>query len=455
MPAGWLRVGWGDAVNAARIEAVPPPPPAANATHASRPIDLECEATAPPVPDPPKPPAKAPRSAAVAPAASSYGGGYGMGYGYYGGYGSRGVDALPPFFALGAPVMHDDELGVTVDITQPVDRSARGGPLGKLYAWGDKAAEWDKNGRWLVRWVWPYGGWGDVRATQTTVAPFASLDDAVRIMGGMYGGSQWALGLGDDASHALAIGRRPAGYGPSSLLVLDADRPPLEVRRADGEALSEVDAAARVSGRWFVVTRSTPFVGAQTMVVWSIDGSVAHEIARVPRAEATGGNGQPEAVRLATRVDGRTLGLIVRGQPMERRDASELWLVPIDVENGTVGDPIALAPDELDGSNLHACTDDDTGWTFDVPLDRRPGAIHVGGTSTQLQQPLARVRVAPGHTCLERLASDLDYYGARNADAFVRGKIAAKSSPLMGTTIAVAVYTTSPPARFALRCAVK
>jgi hypothetical protein len=451
--AGWLRVGWGDSVNATRLEPAPPPAPAAVATRASRPLDLECEATAPAVPDPPKPP---PKTARAAPAASTtpygYGGGYSSGYGYYG---ARGVEELPPFFALGAPVMHGDELGVTSDIAQSLDRGGRAGLLGKIYAWGDKAAEWDKNGRWLVRWVWPYGGWSDVRATQTTVAPFASLDDAIRNVGASYGGSQWVLATGDDASHALAIGRRSPGYGQSSLLVLDADRPPLEVRRSDGEPLTEVDAAARVAGHWYVVTKPAQLAGAQTTVIWSLDGSVAHEIARVPRAEGGASNERPESVLLSTRTDGRALGLVVRGQPMERRNASEMWLVPIDVESGGVGEPQALAPDDFEGLVLHACSDDDVGWTLDLPFDHRQGKIHVGATTTSLQQPLARLRIGVGRACIERLASDLDYYGARNVETFVKGKTLAKGAPLAGATIPVAVYTASPPARFALRCLVK
>jgi hypothetical protein len=413
-------------------------------------MDLECEAMAPAAPDPPKPPPKSPRSATAAPV-SSYGS-YGGGYGYYG---ARGVEELPPFFALGAPVMHEDELGVTADISQSLDRNARAGSLGKIYAWGDKAAEWDKSGHWLVRWVWPYGGWGDVRATQTTVAPFASLEDAIRNVGAMYGGNQWVLALGDDASHALAIGRRPAGYGQSSLLVLDADRPPLEVRRADGEPVPEVEAASRVAGHWYVVTKPAPFSGAQTTVIWSIDGSVAHEVARVARAEGVGANERPEPLLLATRSDGRALGLVVRGQPMERRNASEMWLVPVDVESGSVGDPLPLAADDFDGIALHACTDDDVGWTLDLPFTHRQGKLRVGSTATNLQQPLARLRVGVGHGCIERLASDLDYYGARNAEAFVKGKTPAKGAPLSGATIPVAVYEISPPMRFALRCLVK
>ncbi len=228
------------------------------------------------------------------------------------------------------------------------------------------------------------------------------------------------------------------------------------MRRADGESLLfDVEAVARVGGRWYVVTKATPFSGPPTMLVWSIDGSVAHEIARVPRAEGGGPNEQPEPVRLATRADGRSLALVVRGQPMERRNASEQWLVPIDIESGTVGDPLPLASDDFDGAPFHACTDDDAGWTLDLPLDRRPGIIHVGGTTTNVAQPLARVRVGAGHSCLERVSSDLDYNGARNVESFVKGKAAAKGAASTGMTIPVAVYTASPPARFALRCSVK
>jgi len=225
------------------------------------------------------------------------------------------------------------------------------------------------------------------------------------------------------------------------------------VRRADGEPLGDVDAAARVAGHWYVATKPAPLAGAQTTVVWSIDGSVAHEIARVPRAEGGGPNERPESVLLATRADGRALGLLVRGQPIERRNASEMWLVPVDVESGSAGDPVPLAPDDFDGVALHACTDDDAGWTVDLPFDHRQAKLRVDGVTTNLAQPLARLRVGVGRGCVERLASDLDYYGARNVETFVKGK--KQTAALTGATIPMAVYTLSPPARFALRCAVK
>src|SRR5690606_22853933 len=97
------------------------------------------------------------------------------------------------------------------------------------------------------------------------------------------------LALGDDAAHALLIGRR-IQRSETVLFELEADRVPVEIRRADGEPFGEVESAVRVSGRWFVASPSGP-AGTHN-VIWQSEGGVARELTRVPRA-LPAGNGDP------------------------------------------------------------------------------------------------------------------------------------------------------------------
>src|SRR5207245_2646276 len=106
-----------------------------------------------------------------------------------------------------------------------------------------------------------------------STAPFANLDAAKRALGiGPVTPISWTLGIGDDASHALLLGRRSHSPAETYVLALEADRPPVEVKRLDGEPLGEIDAAIRVAGHWYVTTAQAAHELAAT-VVWLLDGS--------------------------------------------------------------------------------------------------------------------------------------------------------------------------------------
>jgi hypothetical protein len=254
----------------------------------------------------------------------------------------------------------------------------------------------------------------------------------------------WSVGIGDDAAHALFFARRVSGRVEYTVFELEADRAPIEVRRADGEPFTEVEASVRAAGHWFLATPPGPD-GAT--VLWQLDGPVARELLRVPRA---GMDGRPTGTRLARRADGRAIGLVVDGQPSPERSTPLRWVLPIDLESATAGEPELLgASDFSDRAEVPICADDDAGWVLDVPWNVSARVSVVGQDAGTMHSLFARMHLTPGRACIERLSGSLDGVTAERAQILTRSGGAAKS-PAAGPALSTSALAAR--ARYPLRC---
>ena len=435
LAAGWMRVGWGEPPKATVKE---PPGRTRHPTVTPPPLVLDCEPTSGKPPEPKALPVALRPALRPAPMPPPPRWGMAMSPQW------PGSAELPPFSVRRAPVLSPDDLGVSVEGTVTADRQ-RGVPVVRAYAWGPKSGDWDQAGRWEIRWQWPFGGWPEIRSSATAQAPWASLDAARRWMGIGAVPTTWALAPGDDADHALLLGKRSTAPPTTDVLVLESDRAPVEVRRPGGDPFLDVDAAVRVAGRWYVATPQAPGERAAT-VVWLVDGTGGREIARVPR---TGPEPRPQ-LRLARRSDGRAVGLVVDG-PTEGAAGSMIrWVVSVDLESGSVGDPEPLAPADLADRALTLCSGEEPGWDVDLPL---MGAVHVQIAprwSSGVQSPLARVRLSREHACALRLLGTVDAYAATAPDALARPVFPAATR--RGDVRAIDASVLSARTRYGLRC---
>ena len=441
---GWLRVGWGDAKREPAPAAPPAYRPGAALTIPS--IALACEPLAPPAP--------APRAVVPHPAAGIGGGptpriSFGGGPPVLGTF--NGLTELPPFMHQAAPSFRDPDRGINISVDQLVERSPSLGPLARVYGWGPKTGDWDTLGHWQVRWLSPFAGWPEIHAS-LAVAPPTPIIDLTRGAGYQWnGGLSWQLATGDDATHAVLVGRR---RGTDVVLYeLEADRAPVEIHRADGEPFGDVEALVRAGGRWLVATAPMATSGALVSIVWQVEGGIARELARVPRAlgesvEARSSFGQSSKTKLARRSDGRAIGFVVDGQPTADRAVSVRWVLPIDLESGAIGEPESLGYADLAGRTLGPCTDDLTGWTLDTAL---PASVKLRLSSGQgsVTNVFGRLRMSGERACIERLAGT---YGEPSA---ATGQLSRAGIPSRSNTSRpgeVQVTATSGQTRFPLRC---
>lgn len=442
---GWLRVGWGERKPA---EAPPsPPPPRRVASVPSPHVQLACEPLAPPAPKGDEPRASGPPPARRI-------GGFGVGtppvLGAF-----RGATKLPAFMSHGAPVFRDPDRGLSLEVEQLLDRFPNPGLLGRVYGWGPEAGDWASLGQWQVQWLSPFGGWPDARATLPAPAPAMIVDitrsAASRPYSGYHGlTSQQQLQLvpGDDPSHALLVHRRSA-RAEATVYELTADRAPIEVRRGDGEGFGEIEGAVRANGRWFLTTPNAAHRATAT-IVWHLEGAVANELVRVPRAAPPAG--QPPRARLARRSDGRAIGVVVDGGPSPERNANVRWVLPIDVETGTTGEPQPLGWIDLAGRPLGGCTDDVVGWVLDAWMPRGVRLALPRGRGV-LHDAQGRLRLTGDQACIEQLAGRYDGQSAAGPAELSRPGAYGRAAPLR--TGEVLVGAMSGQTRFPLRCAIE
>jgi hypothetical protein len=446
---GWLRVGWGEA----QREAAPaPPPPYRASTKLEVPqLQLACEPTAPlppPLPAPRNHPAPAAPSITVRPR--------------FGGVGSTsvlssfpGLTDLPPFFTQAAPALRDSDRGVSSDVKELVERSSSAGSLARVYGWGPKTGDWDTLGRWQVKWLTPFAGWPEIRASLPALPPQVVVDMTRQGSGYPFGYNpmgrgDFQLAPGDDSSHALLVGKRMI-RGDIAVFELEADRAPVEIRRADGEPFSEVEGVVRTAGRWFVTApMSASATGAVSpvTVVWQIEGAIARELARVPRSTAEGS--QAGRAKLARRSDGRAIALVVDGQPTVERASNVRWALPIDIESGALGEPDSLGYADLAGRTLEGCADE-VGWVLDTSLPSSFVRIRLPQGSGSISNVTARLRLTSDRACIERLAGTYDGQSAERAAQLSRPGPARSGPPRTGELIVTAM---SAQTRFPLKCSV-
>jgi hypothetical protein len=430
--AGWLRSGWGT------TESPPPDEPASRVFTPAHPppnLDLECEPTGGVVRDT----GRRHESAATGQVA-------GGGHAEWG----HGVSELPPFAGRDGPALPTEDLGLSVEASNGVERALRGAPLARIYAWGPKSGDWDQLGHWEVRWQWPWGGGQDVRSSLDATPPWASIDGAGRALGvGIGTPAVWALAASDDPDHALLVARHGAGATTEEVFLLEAGRPPVEVRQAGGAALPEVEGSARTGGRWYIATAQNPGELAAT-IVWSLDGAVARELVRVPRA---GFEARP-ALRLAQHTDGRAIGLVVDGQTDALRGTTPRWIAGIDLESNSVASPEPLAPVDLSDRAVSLCTGDDDGWEVDLPY---PGAVrlHVAPDwEATLQSPVARMQLSHDRACIERVLGSVDSYSSAATEVLT--KLSVPTSPRSHQLVhTVDASVVARRIRFALRCSAR
>jgi hypothetical protein len=375
--------------------------------------------------------------------------------------GFNGVTELPAFFGQSAQALRDSERGLPIDIRDLPERYPPMGQLGKIYAWGPKTGDWDTLGRWQVKWVSPFAGWNDLRSSVPVLPPQVIVDftrqGSPYGYGGYYGGyaaQNFQLVPGDDTAHALLVARRTMN-NQIVLFELEADRAPVELRRVDGEPFGEIESYVRVAGRWFFATAVWGPNTAPATAIWQVDGAVARELTRIPRAGIAEG-GRTAGSKLARRSDGRAIGLVVDGQTTVERPTPVRWVLPVDLDSGQVGEPEPLGYNDLAGRTLEACSDDIVGWVLDTALISSSGSnvrVKLPSTSGSIHSTFARLRLTSARACVERIAGTFDGQSAERALQLTKSGASPKGSttPRPGEIITTAM---SAQTRYALRCTV-
>ncbi len=429
--AGWLRLGWG---RSGQSTAEDPPPSWRTSLRPAIALSLDCTPSTPVAPSEdaaaaPGGPSAMRRVGANAPTRDP----------------SSRPPVMPPLGTHKGPRIPNGAAGVSAESRVALQRTQHGEEFARIYAWGPSSGDWDLGGRWQVLWQWPWGAWTDVRSSAEAAAGWTTVDAARQALG-IGAPIEWSLTV-DDAEHALLAGRRVYGAARTDLLVVESSRPPLEVRTSGGDPLADIDGAVRLAGHWYLATGASSGE-PPSAVVWVVDGATAREIARLPRL----GIEPRSPVRLASRGDGRTLGVVVDGEASDGASA-ERWVFPIDAETGTLGEPELLGAANLgDRTSLGPCTGEDAGWELEQAY---PGSVQVrvGPYRTYLQSPYLRMRVSRGAACVERVLGSVEPWAARPPEALTNKGGGTGLAGANRTSREIDVSVLSARSRYLLRCA--
>ncbi len=281
----------------------------------------------------------------------------------------------------------------------------RNAGIARLVTWEGATDQARSAWTWRVEWAWPWGGAATDMASSASLAPWGDATSARRALGvdGARGARLWTLVPSSTPMDAMLITQNRADNGAPQIFLLRSGSPPIEVGRSDRQLMGAFEDAKELRGRWIFATAQGSGQTSAT-VVWSIEEGQVRELARVPRSVL----GERAPVRIATRSDGRAIGVVVESEIDAASRQSSLWVVPISLESGRLDEPERLAPARLiSGGSMPLCRLEDSGWSVEVPY---PGAVRLGldGRWPRLDSPLARLRISRSGACVEGLLGGLE-----------------------------------------------
>lgn len=415
--AGWLRVGWGPPAVEGDLAVAETPGSPYTATRRPSAVALVCEPTqkppaTPSFSAPSKAPARsAPRSVALKKA------------------------PWAPLRDASPPTLGSDEVGFDNGTT--TDTVAM-----RAYAWGKKGADWTRTGRFVVRFDDRFDAAG-VRSSATTASPWADEVAALEGVGSPQTFSaSWGAFLDPSGLAALVRACRGAAC---NLFAVAQGQPPLQLRDAQGRANALPSpvafGATRVGETWYFLSLAPGTVDA--LALWRVEQGVARIVTTYPRLRGAVGGSVAEPPRLVRRAQGGGLGLMFAGQPDPSERIGTWYVLPIDLEGGRAGDPIALGRRDLGGSTPPPCAPHADGWLVDSPIDGLPNVTLTEGRAT-LGQVEMRLVLEAGGACVVGWAATID--GLYLADgAAVQKRPAGPTAPLVATE-------RSTGRRWTLRC---
>jgi hypothetical protein len=400
---GWLRVGWGKAESDDDMRAAAAPPPSYTPTRSSPQLGFTCDLGA--VSTPPLAvvvkaaapkglvkPASIPRPFGPAGVVATLSSRYAIGPGATAPVTPNGWSS---FRNTPAPALADGEIGID------------NGPYADTvmvhaYAWGKRGADWSRAGRWQVRFDDRFDAGGGVRSSAISSSPWADEVAAAESIGaGGYGAAAWAAYLDPGGKSAFTHACR--GSVCSFFAVTDG-QPVLPVRDALGHTGTMLrpfpNGAVHVGETWYVITQGSSY---EAVILWRIDLGVARQLGTYFRPARYG----LEAPRIVRRAFGGSVGLLVAGPPEPGERVGSWYVLPVDPENGEIGEAVQLVRRDLAGITLERCAAGRDGWVVDTGFDTST-SIDVNGSYGAFDAIEMRARMDSGTLCIESLASRVD-----------------------------------------------
>jgi hypothetical protein len=408
---GWVRVGWAHQEDQGDLRAAPDPVVAAPEPSLAPAIRLTCHL---------EPPREAPASEPLPPGLV---GGPHPGWSKF-----RGV---PP------PPLPKGQIGVD-NWTNPTLMLMANA---HAYVWGPKGADWTRAGFWQLRFDDRFDANNGVHSTARARPPWSDAEQAVAGLGaGSHRGNWNAQVMREPSGDAVLISNCQANRMQCEFFSAAAGQPVVGLQ-APQFLRQRSDNAVRIGAAWFFLLPSSSAAGA--LELWRADATAVSLVTRYRRVAGTRGQG-PTPVTLVRRADGAGLGIMIRIPADEASGTTvgSFSVMPIDPDDGRLGQPIALGSATLGGS-LRRCEPDEQGWLLEAELSV-PTAVTLVDAWGHLADFEFRVRVDPNNRCIDAIA-------ARASGGLTERPQVRFTAPKK-TPIPMAASDPNSGSRFALEC---
>ena len=331
---------------------------------------------------------------------------------------SRTID-WPNFHGAPAPALGKDEIGVHKGTADHVKVPAH------AYVWGGRGADWTRVGWWLLRFRDRFAVGRSVRSSAPTRSLWTDEVAAQESIGVRSRGAYWRWEATMDPGGRGAIANLCANAQCQAFAISDG-RPILPLSPAGGATFHKPihDGAVKVGEVWYLLTQAP---NNQGLELWQSSLGSLTRIRRLRRLDPRL-HPNPNTPILVRRAHGSEIGLLAVQPPDPTTgDTVGTWLVmPIDVTDGTLGEPVGLGPVDLSGRVLRVCDDGDDGWLV-VSQPQLSPSLELAGVSGYIDDIELRLRLEPGSACLDAM-SGRSNRGLAPSPEYEAG--AAKGAPL-------------------------
>jgi hypothetical protein len=285
--------------------------------------------------------------------------------------------------------------------------SAPSGVHAALYAWTPYGAMNRDVSHWQGRFFDKYdtSERDGVRSSAVGTTPYISEEDLATALG--YRSSVVALQpLIDPGGHAALVGMGDSSGGWELVSLVEGRTPARLATPADGAwpaiLPSQASAAYLESlDAWVVATEE----GSATVLRVASAGQT-RDLATLPRV----GLGSHDPVMVVRRARTTGVGVLVGGLNAAATERV-VHVLPIDLDDGHIGEIRRLGPTSLAGRPLRACEPGEDGWLVDMGVGGSPAfsfrASDAKRPGARVDDASVRARLDEGKVCVDAIAAKL------------------------------------------------
>ncbi len=369
----WVRMGWLGPKDDTRLRTPDPPSETGRASSRGGRWNLNCAATGQGAgPGPAKRAARAPTPR--------------RGYAPPSGSGLSSTE-WSAFLGRRPPPKRPAQLGFDTG-TEHLDVQIHG------YAWGDRSADWTRQGKWQIVASDRFSVDQAVWETAVTRSPWSNAAEAARAFG-QDSPANWTVALEPSGrAGVLAINNT----GNRELYLIEEGRSIVPLRDAARWEVTHPAGAVKVGGTWYVGHR-----GSSGFRLFRVDGDRIDILRYYPQLA-----GSSSSSRLLSSVvrneNADALGIWVRD--LQVRGSATRWFVyPVHPQTGEVDEPLVIEPEQL-GELPPPCSEGADGWLLEGSPPVDPYVDLVGLDSVRAPRRLtARLLANPRGLCVDALAA--------------------------------------------------